>query len=115
MSSDCIFCKIGKGEIKSDILDRDDKVFAIKDIHPQAPVHILVMPFDHIPSVADLTASTAGLISRMTLMANGIAKSQGIAEKGYRLTINCGEEGGQTVGHLHMHLLGGRQMRGGMG
>jgi histidine triad (HIT) family protein len=115
MATDCIFCKIGKGEIKSEIVARDGTVFAIKDIHPQAPVHILIIPFEHIPSVAALTASNSGLMASMTLMANGIATSQGIAEKGYRLTINCGGEGGQTVGHLHMHLLGGRQMRGGMG
>lgn len=115
MSSDCVFCKIGKGEIKSDIIDRDDKVFAIKDIKPLAPVHILIMPFDHIASVADLTKSNAGLMARMTLMANKAAKAAGIAERGYRLTVNCGGEGGQTVGHLHMHLLGGRQLRHGMG
>ncbi|MBM4405585.1 MAG: histidine triad nucleotide-binding protein [Chloroflexi bacterium] len=115
MPADCIFCKIATGEIKSEMVDRDEKVFVIKDIHPQAPVHLLVIPFEHIASVAEIMKGKADLIGRMTLMANKAAADAGIAGKGYRLTINCGGEGGQTVGHLHMHVLGGRQMRGGMG
>ena len=115
MAGDCIFCKIGSGEIKSDILDRDEKLFVLRDINPQAPVHLLVIPFEHIPSLADIGESQADLISRMVLMANKAAIQQGVAEKGYRLAINCREEGGQTVGHLHMHLLGGRQLSGRLG
>ena len=107
MPDDCIFCKIAAGDIPTDILDRDDLVFAIRDVNPQAPVHLLVMPIEHIASVAELGPHNADLISRMTLMANAAAAAEGIAQRGYRLTINCGEEGGQSVGHLHMHLLGG--------
>lgn len=111
---DCIFCKIGKGEIKGDIVDRDERLFVLKDINPQAPVHLLVMPFEHIASVADITESRADLIGRMVLMANRAAAKAGLSGKGYRLVINCGKEGGQTVAHLHMHVLGGRQMGGNM-
>ena len=110
MSDDCIFCKIGSGEMKGEVLDHDDKTLVLKDINPQAPVHLLIMPFQHIPSVADLGEGDGELISRMVLMANKAAAQQGVAEKGYRLSINCRQEGGQTVGHLHMHLLGGRQL-----
>ncbi len=115
MAADCIFCKIASGEIQGDVLDHDDKVLVLRDISPQAPVHLLVMPFEHIASVADLDDSSADLVGRMVAMANRMAVREGVAERGYRLTINCGEEGGQSVGHLHMHLLGGRQLTGTLG
>ncbi len=112
---DCIFCKIVAGEIPSDILYRDDEVIAIRDLHPQAPVHILVMPTEHIASLADIGDEQSGLLGRMAAVANRMAKSEGIAEKGYRIVVNCGEQGGQLVPHLHMHLVGGRQLSGRLG
>lgn len=115
MPDDCIFCKIGTGEIKGDVLDHDDMVLVLNDLHPHAPVHLLVLPFRHISSVADLGEADGELISRMVLVANRAAAQQGLAEKGYRLAINCGIEGGQTVEHLHMHVLGGRQLSGALG
>lgn len=115
MPTDCIFCKIGAGEVQGDILDRDDQVFVLRDINPQAPVHLLVLPFEHIPSISGVTEKNMDLIARMTLMAKKAAAKAGAADKGYRLAINCGREGGQTVAHLHMHVLGGRQLSGRLG
>ncbi len=108
--SDCIFCRIANGKMKSDILYQDDEVVAFPDINPLAPVHILIVPREHIASLAEMSAEDAALIGGMAKAANQLAKSKGIAENGYRLVINCGREGGQGVGHLHMHLLGGRQL-----
>ncbi len=107
---DCIFCKIVTGEIPSDILYRDEEVIAFRDINPQAPVHVLVIPREHIAFLSDLTEEQSGLLGRMAAVANRLAKSEGIAEKGYRIAVNCAEQGGQLVPHLHMHLLGGRQL-----
>ena len=115
MADDCIFCKIASGELQSDVLDHDDTVLVLRDINPQAPVHLLIMPFEHIATVADLDDSHADLVGRMVSMANRMAVQEGVAERGYRLAINCGEEGGQSVDHLHMHLLGGRQLSGALG
>ncbi len=115
MANDCIFCKVGKGETPADVIDHDDRVLVMRDINPQAPVHLLVLPFEHVPSVADIGEDNAGLLQRMVLMANRAAKQAGVADSGYRLAINCGEEGGQTIGHLHLHLLGGRQLSGRLG
>ena len=112
---DCIFCKIVAGEIPSDILYRDDEIIAIRDVQPQAPVHVLVMPIEHIASLSDVEEAQSELLGRMAQVAKGLAKSEGIAEKGYRIAVNCGDEGGQTVGHLHMHLIGGRQLSGQLG
>lgn len=111
----CLFCKIGSGELRGTILDRDAELFVLQDIHPQAPVHQLIIPFAHIPSVAHVASAQSGLLGRMAAKANELAKHAGVAEKGYRLIINCGQEGGQSVGHLHMHLLAGRQLRGELG
>ena len=115
MASDCIFCKIGSGEIEGDVLDHDDRVLVLRDMSPQAPLHLLIMPFEHIATVADLDDSHAYLVGRMVSMANRMAVQEGVAERGYRLAINCREEGGQSVDHLHMHLLGGRQLSGTLG
>ncbi len=115
MSEECIFCKIASGEVPSEMLYRDKQVFAIRDIHPQAPTHLLILPVEHVPSLADVTSSQASLIARMILVANELAAKEGIAERGYRLAINCRGEGGQLVPHLHMHLLGGRQLSGRLG
>lgn len=107
---DCIFCKIANKEINSEILYEDEFVVAFKDLEPQAPVHILIVPKKHIASLNELTAADAELLARIVLAAQKLAKDNGIAERGYRLVNNCGIEGGQTIGHLHFHLLGGREM-----
>ena len=110
---DCIFCQIVAGEIPGQVLYQDEAVMAFRDINPQAPVHLLVIPKTHIPSLVQLTDST--VIARMVDIAIRFAREEGIAERGYRLVINCGREGGQLVPHLHMHLIGGRQLSGAMG
>lgn len=112
---DCIFCKIVGGEIPAEVLHRDEQVIVIRDINPQAPTHLLVLPTLHLPSVRDIGDDNASLAGHMTVIANNMARKEGVFDKGYRLAINCGDEGGQTVGHLHMHVLGGRQMSGELG
>lgn len=105
----CIFCKIAKKEIGAAIEYEDGSVIAFNDKDPQAPVHVLIMPKEHIGSVNDITAGTTGLLETMVIAAKEIARKKGIYDSGYRLTINCGKDGGQLIEHLHMHLLGGRQ------
>lgn len=112
---DCIFCKIIAGQIPGSFVYQDDTVVAFKDINPVAPVHILIVPREHIVSLADITEGKAGLVGHMAVVAYQIARQLGIADKGYRVTVNNGPEGGQAVPHLHMHLLGGRQLSGRLG
>ncbi len=112
---DCIFCKIVAGEIPAEALHRDEQVIVIRDINPQAPTHLLVLPTDHLESVREIGVGNGALAGHMTVVANEMARREGVFDKGYRLAINCGDEGGQTVGHLHMHLLGGRQLSGHLG
>jgi len=112
---DCIFCQIASGKIPADIVYRDDEIIAFRDINPQAPVHILIIPKRHIPSLNQLTESDPALVGRMVALASKLAKDEGIADKGYRLALNCGKEGGQLVPHLHMHLLGGRKLSDALG
>ena len=112
---DCVFCKIVAGEIPSEILYQDGKVIAFHDISPQAPTHLLIIPRKHIPSLAHLSEVETPIIGHMTKVANQLARQEGVFESGYRLVINCGEQGGQIVPHLHMHLLGGRSLSGVMG
>jgi histidine triad (HIT) family protein len=107
---DCIFCRIANGEVPSEILYRDDQVIAFADISPKAPVHLLVVPKRHIEAVADLTEADEPLMGHIVTVANHLAREAGVSEKGYRLVVNCGPEGGQLVPHLHLHLLGGRQL-----
>jgi histidine triad (HIT) family protein len=107
---DCIFCKIVAGEIPSDSVYQDEEIIAFRDINPQAPVHIVIIPRKHIASLSDLSQSDSALVGRLVAIANKLAKEEGIADKGYRLVINCGKEGGQLVPHLHMHLVGGRRL-----
>ncbi len=108
---DCIFCKISEGKSPADFVANDGDVFAIKDRHPVAPTHILVIPKRHIVSLSDLRESDdAGVISRMVTTAVDIAGKVSL-DRGYRLVWNCRAEGGQTVDHIHLHLLGGRQMK----
>ncbi|MFC1992565.1 histidine triad nucleotide-binding protein [Chloroflexota bacterium] len=107
---DCIFCQIAAGEIPTEFLYQDEKVVAFRDINPQAPMHLLIIPKSHIPSLAQLSEAESPIIGHMVNVANQLAKGEGVFESGYRLTINCGKEGGQLVPHLHMHLLGGRKL-----
>ncbi len=107
---DCIFCRIISGEIQSDILYQDEQAVAFRDVNPKAPVHLLVVPRKHIESVAELTEDETPISGHLVAVANRLAREAGISEKGYRLVVNCGPDGGQLVPHLHLHLLGGRQM-----
>jgi histidine triad (HIT) family protein len=110
MDIDCIFCQIVAGERKGKVVYQDDEIVAFRDINPQAPVHVLLVPRKHIVSVNDLTEEDSRLIGRMFLVAREVAASEGINERGYRLVINTNREAGQSVYHLHLHLLGGRRM-----
>ena len=107
---DCIFCRIAAGDIESNILYRDEHVVAFPDINPKAPVHLLVVPRKHIESAADLTDDDELLMGHVVTVANRLARDAGVSGRGYRLVVNCGSEGGQLVPHLHLHVLGGRQM-----
>ena len=108
--SNCLFCKIANGEMKADIVYEDDDVIAFRDIHPQAPTHILCIPRAHVSTLNDLDESQATLSGKLILAAGKIAKQLGFAEDGYRVVMNCNSQGGQTVFHIHLHLLAGRQM-----
>jgi histidine triad (HIT) family protein len=108
--SDCIFCKIGAGEIPSDKVFEDDSILAFRDIQPQAPIHIVIIPKRHIETMNDFTEADSGLISDMMLACKRIAAEQGLSENGYRIVINCNSDGGQSVSHIHAHVLGGRRM-----
>ena len=110
MSSDCLFCRIVAGELPSSQVYADDSVFAIRDISPQAPTHILLLARKHVASPADLGKADHDLMGRIFAVGAEVASREGIAEDGYRLVVNVGRNGGQTVDHLHVHLLGGRRM-----
>ncbi|NWF65242.1 MAG: histidine triad nucleotide-binding protein [Chloroflexi bacterium] len=109
--SDCIFCKIINGELPSKNVYRDEQIVAFHDIAPAAPTHILIVPVQHIESVNTMTDADEKLIGRLFTTAKGIAEKEGLSERGYRLVVNTNAEAGQTVFHLHLHLLGGRQLR----
>jgi histidine triad (HIT) family protein len=109
-TTDCIFCKIVQGEIPADVVARQDGLMAFADVTPQAPTHLLVIPTRHIPRVTDLTPEDADLGGRMILLANKVAAEAGIAESGFRLVLNCNDHGGQSVYHIHLHVLGGRSL-----
>lgn len=106
----CLFCKMISREIEPDVVYEDDDVLAFRDINPQAPVHILLIPKRHISTLNDLQPEDAELIGKLSLAAAKVAEQEGIAEPGYRTLMNCNEEGGQVVFHIHMHLMGGRRM-----
>jgi histidine triad (HIT) family protein len=105
----CIFCKIAEGSIPSVAVYSDELAYAFADLHPQAPVHILIIPREHIASMAETDESKSTLIGHLHSVAAGIARDKGLG-KGYRIVVNTGSDGGQTVDHLHLHLLGGRPM-----
>lgn len=108
--SECIFCKIVARTIPAALLYEDDLVVAFDDVNPQAPTHTLVIPRQHVGSMTELHESDAGLLGRLMLVGNKIAKQKGIAGDGYRLVVNTGAHGGQSVFHLHLHVLGGRHL-----
>ena len=113
--TDCIFCKIVSGDIQGSIVYRDEQVTAFRDINPSAPTHILIVPNKHIDSVNMLIVDDEPLIGHLFITANNIAAQEGIAESGYRLIMNTNADGGQTVFHIHLHLLGGAPMKHPMG
>ena len=110
--SETIFSKIIRHEIPADVVYEDDEIIAFRDINPQAPVHVLIIPKIEIATVNDIQPEHAELIGKMVLTAQKIAIQEGIAEDGYRLVINCNKHGCQVVFHMHMHLIGGKQLRG---
>ena len=110
MTDNCLFCRIAAGEIPAKVVFEDDYTLAFRDIDPKAPTHVLVIPRRHIASVNDLDALDADLVGRLFLTAREIAAAEGIAEAGYRLVMNTGADAGQSVAHIHLHLLGGRDL-----
>jgi histidine triad (HIT) family protein len=107
---DCIFCRIAEKKLPSKLIYEDEFAVAFEDINPQAPVHVLVIPRKHIPTSLNLKEEDNVLVGRLFQVANTIARQKGIAERGFRIVMNCNAEAGQTVFHLHIHLLGGRAM-----
>jgi histidine triad (HIT) family protein len=108
--SDCLFCGIVDGSIKGEIVYRDETVIAFKDIVPRAPVHILIIPIAHIPTLSNLTPDEGNIVAAVFAAAGKLAEQFGVAKSGYRIVVNCGADAGQSVFHLHYHLLGGRPM-----
>ncbi len=106
--NDCLFCKIAAGEIPSREVYSDDEFYAFEDVHPQAPVHVLVIPRKHIATLNDLADSDAPLMGRLVVLTSKIARERGLDRKGFRLNANCMESAGQSVFHVHFHLMGGR-------
>ena len=108
--SDCIFCKIAAGQIPATVVYQDEEMMVFEDIHPKAPVHLLLIPIQHMATLNDPGPEHAQLLGRLTLKAAELAKEKGIAESGYRVLANCNPDGGQEVFHLHVHLIGGRRL-----
>ena len=108
---DCIFCKIVNGEIPSSKVYETEKVLAFDDINPMAPVHVIIIPKEHIPTLLDVTSEKMDVLEAMVSAAQEVAKIKGIDEKGFRTVINCNKEGGQIIFHLHVHVLGGEKLK----
>jgi histidine triad (HIT) family protein len=108
--SDCLFCRIIRGEIPATIVHEDDDLVVISDINPQAPLHVLIVPRQHIATINDLTSANDALVGSMFRAAASLAQQRGYAERGYRTVFNCNSEAGQSVFHIHLHLLAGRPM-----
>ena len=108
--SECLFCRIAARQIPAEIVDENPAALAFNDIHPQAPLHILIIPKSHIAAISELTDATAPVMTTMILMATQLAKRHPAAQAGYRVVVNCGPQAGQSVDHLHLHLLGGRRL-----
>lgn len=115
MNEDCLFCKIIAGTLPSEQLFQDEEITAFRDINPVAPVHILIIPNKHINAVSELETTDTALAGRLLVLARDLAVQEGIDKSGYRLIVNNGSDGGQVVGHLHLHLIGGHKMRYPMG
>jgi histidine triad (HIT) family protein len=109
-AGDCLFCKIVRGEIPSEVVTEDDACLAFRDINPQAPTHVVVIPREHHPNLAALAAADPDLTARLLATMAGVAESEGLSDGGYRMVFNTGARAGQTVFHVHGHLLGGRRM-----
>ena len=107
---DCIFCKIARGDIQSQILYQDDQVFVIRDIHPKAPVHLLIIPLGHITDLASEDPDRTATLGQMFVVGREMAQQEGVTQGGYRLTLNQGSDAGQVIAHVHLHLLGGRRL-----
>lgn len=108
--SDCLFCRIAAGEIPADIVHQDDDTVAFRDIQPQAPVHVLVIPRKHLASYSDVGVEDVALLGQLARVAARVAKTEGVEDSGYRCVVNSGDDASQSVRHLHLHVLGGRQM-----
>ena len=108
--SECLFCKIRQGEIPADIIFENDDVLAFNDVNPQAPVHLLIIPKKHISTVNDMTDDDQLIMGKLFSAARAIAKQKGVSDDGYRLVVNCNEKAGQTVFHIHMHMLADRAL-----
>lgn len=115
MVEKCLFCRIISGELQSDVVYQDDEFFAFKDINPQAPTHVLIIPKTHFDSLVEMSDQQEKLLGRLILIAKKLAEKEGVAKSGYRLVLNCGFEGGQVVPHLHLHLIGGKKLNGKIG
>ena len=111
MEEECLFCRIVYGKVPCDIIYQDEDFLAFRDIRPQAPKHVIIIPKTHIPSLAKLSKKQEKLVGDLIILARKLAEKEGIAKSGYRLAINCGPQGGQVIPHLHLHLLGGRKLR----
>ncbi len=109
-SSDCLFCKILAGDVPAELVYESNEAIAFRDINPKAPSHVLIIPRQHIETINDLGPGDAALVGKLFLVAQQVAKDEGIAENGYRVVMNCNADAGQTVFHLHLHMLGGRQL-----
>ena len=106
----CLFCRIVAGEVPAAIVHQDDRTVAFKDINPQAPTHVLIVPRRHIATLDDLAPGDDGIVGEMVRRAAAIARDMGLADRGYRTVLNCNADAGQTVFHIHLHLLGGRRL-----
>ncbi|MBF0608960.1 MAG: histidine triad nucleotide-binding protein [Candidatus Magnetobacterium sp. LHC-1] len=107
---DCIFCKVANKEIRATVVYEDDQVVAFEDLNPQAPMHVLVIPRKHIPTVLDMTSEDTAVVGHMFEVAGRIARDREVAQRGFRMVINCNAEAGQSVYHIHLHVIGGRAM-----
>lgn len=110
MTESCLFCSIARGEIPAQAVYQDDVVLAIRDINPKAPVHVLVIPKQHVGSAAEIGPGNGALMAALLVAANRVAEQEGVAESGYRLVMNVGQDAGMSVPHLHLHVMGGRAM-----
>jgi len=108
--ADCLFCNMAQGKMDVDKLYEDDLVFSIRDMHPRAPTHVMVIPKEHIPTALDLTDDHSTVLGRLFAAAAQVARREGLDERGYRLAFNVGDQAGMTISHLHLHMLGGRRL-----